>query len=174
MLPSDLLFSPWGSPTSAFIDKKTYKGWFLGAGERICDEASLPGLFWKTESRFFGAQASRPIPSGLRTRRAVRCASDDSKESSPHDPPASWSTASTGPARSPRRYSLSSEGSAMQEEPRRRRGAFFVAPAGGDIADCRRRRPLLLRWASARARSCTAARASLASVRGETPCANCF
>jgi len=44
-------FFPLGVPTSAFIDKKTYKGWFLGAGDEYAINF-LPGLFWKTEYRF--------------------------------------------------------------------------------------------------------------------------
>ena len=44
-------FFPLGIPTSAFIDKKTYKGWFLGAGDEYAI-GFLPGLFWKTEYRF--------------------------------------------------------------------------------------------------------------------------
>jgi outer membrane immunogenic protein len=44
-------FFPLGLPTSAFIDKKTYKGWFIGAGDEYAI-SFLPGLFWKTEYRF--------------------------------------------------------------------------------------------------------------------------
>src|SRR6266403_4515377 len=43
-------FFPLGLPTSALIDKKTYKGWFLGAGDEYA-LSFLPGLFWKTEYR---------------------------------------------------------------------------------------------------------------------------
>jgi outer membrane immunogenic protein len=39
------------SPTFAFLDKRTYKGWFLGAGDEYALNF-LPGLFWKTEYRF--------------------------------------------------------------------------------------------------------------------------
>ena len=35
----------------AFIDKRTYKGWFLGAGDEYA-LSFVPGLFWKTEYRF--------------------------------------------------------------------------------------------------------------------------
>lgn len=38
-------------PPIAFIDKRTYKGWFLGAGDEYALRF-LPGLFWKTEYRF--------------------------------------------------------------------------------------------------------------------------
>jgi outer membrane immunogenic protein len=34
-----------------FLDKRTYKGWFLGAGDEYA-LGFLPGLFWKTEYRF--------------------------------------------------------------------------------------------------------------------------
>src|SRR4030088_905855 len=39
------------SPTVLFFDKRTYKGWFLGAGDEYA-LTFLPGLFWKTEYRF--------------------------------------------------------------------------------------------------------------------------
>jgi outer membrane immunogenic protein len=42
---------PPGIPASALIDKKTYKGWFIGAGDEYAI-SFLPGLFWKTEYRF--------------------------------------------------------------------------------------------------------------------------
>ena len=52
---------PFGVPFAVgrIQDKRTYKGWFLGAG----DEYALgfaPGLFWKTEYRFseFGTQTN--------------------------------------------------------------------------------------------------------------------
>ncbi len=44
-------FFPLGVPASALIDKKTYKGWFLGAGDEYA-LGFLPGLFLKTEYRF--------------------------------------------------------------------------------------------------------------------------
>ncbi len=34
-----------------FLDKRTFKGWFLGAGDEYA-LSFLPGLFWKTEYRF--------------------------------------------------------------------------------------------------------------------------
>jgi outer membrane immunogenic protein len=34
-----------------FLDRQTYKGWFLGAGDEYA-LSFLPGLFWKTEYRF--------------------------------------------------------------------------------------------------------------------------
>jgi outer membrane immunogenic protein len=39
------------TPTILFFDKRTYKGWFLGAGDEYALNF-LPGLFWKTEYRF--------------------------------------------------------------------------------------------------------------------------
>jgi len=39
------------SPTILSFDKRTYKGWFLGAGDEYALNF-LPGLFWKTEYRF--------------------------------------------------------------------------------------------------------------------------
>src|ERR1700716_2724781 len=39
------------SPTVLFFDKRTYNGWFLGAGDEYALNF-LPGLFWKTEYRF--------------------------------------------------------------------------------------------------------------------------
>jgi outer membrane immunogenic protein len=70
-------FFPLGLPTSAFIDKKTYKGWFIGAGDEYAI-SFLPGLFWKTEYRFseFDVETNpvrftTGVPSGV---------SDDSKK----------------------------------------------------------------------------------------------
>src|SRR5262249_20839978 len=37
-------------PTGFFIDKQTYHGWFVGAGDEYALNF-LPGLFWKTEYR---------------------------------------------------------------------------------------------------------------------------
>ena len=39
------------TPPTIFFDKRTYKGWFLGAGDEYALNF-LPGLFWKTEYRF--------------------------------------------------------------------------------------------------------------------------
>jgi outer membrane immunogenic protein len=39
------------TPPVLFFDKRTYKGWFLGAGDEYALNF-LPGLFWKTEYRF--------------------------------------------------------------------------------------------------------------------------
>ncbi len=44
------LFAPVGTPAGVFIDKQTYNGWFLGAGDEYA-VGFLPGLFWKTEYR---------------------------------------------------------------------------------------------------------------------------
>ena len=49
------------------FDKRTYKGWFLGAGDEYALNF-LPGLFWKTEYRFSEFDAAtnvlRTIPTG--------------------------------------------------------------------------------------------------------------
>lgn len=45
------LFAPFNVPTGFYIDQRTYKGWFLGAGDEYALHF-LPGLFWKTEYRF--------------------------------------------------------------------------------------------------------------------------
>ena len=70
-------FFPVGLPANALIDKKTYKGWFLGAGDEYAINF-LPGLFWKTEYRFseFDVETNpirftTGVPSGV---------SDDSKK----------------------------------------------------------------------------------------------
>jgi outer membrane immunogenic protein len=70
-------FFPLGLPTNAFIDKKTYRGWFLGAGDEYAINF-LPGLFWKTEYRFSEFdRATTPVllPTGLPSG-----VSDDSKK----------------------------------------------------------------------------------------------
>jgi outer membrane immunogenic protein len=41
---------PTFGPTPVYLDKATYKGWFLGAGDEY-SIGFLPGLFWKTEYR---------------------------------------------------------------------------------------------------------------------------
>ena len=112
-------FFPLGVPTSAFIDKKTYKGWFLGAGDEYAINF-LPGLFWKTEYRFsefdvenapFGsAQVCHPV-----CRTTPRSGSTQSAASS--------STASTGAGPSP-------EGTDLRQSTARRKapassGAFL-------------------------------------------------
>jgi outer membrane immunogenic protein len=45
------LTPPFGVSSGFFLDKNTYKGWFLGAGDEYALNF-LPGLFWKTEYRF--------------------------------------------------------------------------------------------------------------------------
>jgi outer membrane immunogenic protein len=40
-----------GAPTGISIDKRTYHGWFIGAGDEFALDF-LPGLSWKTEYRF--------------------------------------------------------------------------------------------------------------------------
>jgi outer membrane immunogenic protein len=42
--------APGGVPLDFFLDKATYKGWFLGAGDEYA-LSFVPGLFWKTEYR---------------------------------------------------------------------------------------------------------------------------
>src|SRR6202011_2128124 len=46
------LFIPIGAPIpgAPYLDKRTYNGWFLGAGDEYA-VSFLPGLFWKTEYR---------------------------------------------------------------------------------------------------------------------------
>jgi outer membrane immunogenic protein len=39
------------TPAGFFLDKATYHGWFLGAGDEYALTTFLPGLFWKTEYR---------------------------------------------------------------------------------------------------------------------------
>src|ERR1700716_1182978 len=54
-------------PPTLFFEKRTYKGWFLGAGDEYALNF-LPGLFWKTEYRFSEFDAAtnvlRTIPTG--------------------------------------------------------------------------------------------------------------
>ncbi|HEX3114184.1 MAG TPA: outer membrane beta-barrel protein [Bradyrhizobium sp.] len=47
---TNLTSPPFGIPANVFTDKRTYKGWFLGAGDEYALNF-LPGLFWKTEYR---------------------------------------------------------------------------------------------------------------------------
>jgi outer membrane immunogenic protein len=42
--------APFGVPSVLFLDKKTYNGYFIGAGDEYA-LSFLPGLFWKTEYR---------------------------------------------------------------------------------------------------------------------------
>jgi outer membrane immunogenic protein len=49
--PGVIVIAPPPAPPALFIDKRTYKGWFLGAGDEYA-LGFLPGLFWKTEYRF--------------------------------------------------------------------------------------------------------------------------
>lgn len=44
-------FRPLNTSAGMYIDGRTYKGWFLGAGDEYA-LSFLPGLFWKTEYRF--------------------------------------------------------------------------------------------------------------------------
>jgi outer membrane immunogenic protein len=43
-------FTLFGAPIGVFIDKQTYNGYFLGAGDEYA-LSFVPGLFWKTEYR---------------------------------------------------------------------------------------------------------------------------
>ena len=45
------LLPPFGVPSGFYLGKKSYQGWFLGAGDEYALNF-LPGLFWKTEYRF--------------------------------------------------------------------------------------------------------------------------
>jgi outer membrane immunogenic protein len=47
---TNLIGPPFGIAAGAYTDKRTYKGWFLGAGDEYA-LSFLPGLFWKTEYR---------------------------------------------------------------------------------------------------------------------------
>ena len=47
---TNLIGPPFGIPAGAYQDKRTYKGWFLGAGDEYA-LSFFPGLFWKTEYR---------------------------------------------------------------------------------------------------------------------------
>ena len=64
------LFTPLGIPSTVYLDARTYKGWFLGAGDEYAI-GFLPGLFWKTEYRVseYDAQANpyRFVATGLTT-----------------------------------------------------------------------------------------------------------
>jgi outer membrane immunogenic protein len=64
---SSVFIFPGNTPTT-FLDKQTYKGWFLGAGDEYAI-GFLPGLFWKTEYRFSefdrGTNTLRVIATGL-------------------------------------------------------------------------------------------------------------
>jgi outer membrane immunogenic protein len=48
---AELFDSFGGGPIGVFLDKQTYKGYFIGAGDEYALNF-LPGLFWKTEYRF--------------------------------------------------------------------------------------------------------------------------
>jgi outer membrane immunogenic protein len=52
-------FAPFGVPNNLFIDKNTYHGYFLGAGDEYA-LSFVPGLFWKTEYRLaqFGTKTN--------------------------------------------------------------------------------------------------------------------
>jgi hypothetical protein len=70
--------APFGVLTGVFTPNRTYKGWFVGAGDEYALNF-LPGLFWKTEYRFstFGTETN-PY-SGVFIGLGPIGASDDSK-----------------------------------------------------------------------------------------------
>jgi len=47
---TDLVGPPFGTAQNVYTGGRTYKGWFLGAGDEYA-LSFLPGLFWKTEYR---------------------------------------------------------------------------------------------------------------------------
>ncbi|WP_061027023.1 hypothetical protein [Bradyrhizobium sp. CCH5-F6] len=59
---------PVGVPSTVYMDKRTYRGWFIGAGDEYALKI-VPGLFWKTEYRFsefdVGTNAIRDRATGL-------------------------------------------------------------------------------------------------------------
>jgi outer membrane immunogenic protein len=61
-------------PTIFFMDKQTYKGWYLGAGDEYA-LSFLPGLFWKTEYRVsefnVATNPARLFPGGQLTGESV-------------------------------------------------------------------------------------------------------
>jgi outer membrane immunogenic protein len=69
---------PPGGPVGVFTDKRTYKGWFLGAGDEYA-LSFLPGLFWKNEYRFasFNTETNPYVSSTTGLPIGV---SDDSKK----------------------------------------------------------------------------------------------
>jgi outer membrane immunogenic protein len=71
-------FPPIGIPAGFFVDKKTYKGYFIGAGDEYA-LSFLPGLFWKTEYRV--STFDRETNFGrLTTTGALTGVSEDSKK----------------------------------------------------------------------------------------------
>ena len=51
-------FASDGDPSRLALEKHTYKGWFIGAGyEYGLSWFAIPGLFWKTEYRFYDYRA---------------------------------------------------------------------------------------------------------------------
>lgn len=69
------LATPPVDPPGAFIDKRTYRGWFVGIGDEVALTV-LQGLFWKNEYRFSRFDTERnpivnvgfPISEEARTR----------------------------------------------------------------------------------------------------------
>ena len=61
-------------PLNFFLDKRTYHGWFLGAGDEYALNF-LPGLYWKTEYRLSEFNTERNsylfLDTGLPTGNSV-------------------------------------------------------------------------------------------------------
>jgi outer membrane immunogenic protein len=75
---TNLFGPPFGVSVGAFLDKRTYKGWFLGAGDEYA-LSFLPGLFWKTEYRV--SEFNRESNSLFRTSTGLPTIySEDSKK----------------------------------------------------------------------------------------------
>ena len=84
----------------------TYKGWFIGAGDEYA-LSFLPGLFWKTEYRFsLNSTRQNQLDLLRRHRRSHRRFATTTKKCVHSVRIASWSTASTGVARSSRSTDL--------------------------------------------------------------------
>lgn len=66
------------NPSTFFLDKRTFKGWFLGAGDEYA-LSFLPGLFWKTEYRF-SQYDTQTTPLRFITGGLPEGISDDSKK----------------------------------------------------------------------------------------------
>ena len=75
---------PFGVAAGLFQDRRTYRGYFVGAGDEYA-LGFLPGLFWKTEYRFseFNTASNpiRDVVTGL-----APAGSDDFQEMGPHRP----------------------------------------------------------------------------------------
>lgn len=75
---TNLFGPPFGVAAGVYTDKRTYKGWFLGAGDEYA-LSFLPGLFWKTEYRFSEFDvATNPVRDTL-TGRLIGVSEDSKK-----------------------------------------------------------------------------------------------